>query len=371
MDWTFERVFYGNKKELDLKSIWDFLGRGYYFIPRTLFTGYYRAVKRVGDYHGLYRTIEKPFPDAIEAQRPTGKFALHLSGGFDSSILAKLYDREDADYIHLTGPESHKARALAATLKGTLHEIEITPEVFIREADELTALLPEPYPFEDVVYAYLASKKAKALGHTLIVAGDGGDGIFGGACVGPYSRKSIIIWKTIDPNQLLGMETLQPFMHTALYAWSTATLNPRLTNRDKLFAQQYCRELGMPEEVTGQKKGYWAGSLGTRVDENVLAHMTDVVDRSDYRWVRQFEFLSTPPADLLFRQYGLVKWLQVNYQERLEDQEIQELSRKARERSAMEKKTASALRRKELIKRYSPAFLRRTAKQVGRWIVKP
>lgn len=78
MDWTFERVFYGSKKELDLKSIWDFLGRGYYFTPRTLFTGYYRAVKRVGDYHGLYRTIEKPFPDMIEAQRPTGKFALHL-----------------------------------------------------------------------------------------------------------------------------------------------------------------------------------------------------------------------------------------------------------------------------------------------------
>lgn len=364
MNWTFERVFYGDRNGLDLKSMWDFLMRGYYFIPRTLFQGYYRAVIRVGDYDEVYRRIRKPFPDAIEAQRPDGKFALHLSGGFDSSILAKLYDRPDADYIHLTGPESGKARALAATLKGTLHEIQITPERYIHEAEEMIARLPEPYPFEDIVYAYIASKKARELGHSLIVAGDGGDGIFGGAYVGPYSRKAVIAWKTIDPNRLLGLETLQPFMHSALYAWSKTALDPKLTDRDKRFAQEYCRQLGMPEEVAGQKKGYWAGSLGTRANDKVIAHMAAVVDNSDYRWIKEFKFPAEPTADLPFRQYGLVKWLQANYKERLDAQEIRELSQKVHHVSAAEEKRARDTRRKELVYRYCPRGIIRTARHV-------
>jgi hypothetical protein len=116
MNWTFERTFYGDKQGLNLRSIRDFLMRGYYPIPCTLFNGYYRAVRRVGDHDRLYSCVRKPFPDVLLAQKPDERFALHLSGGFDSSILAKLYDRDDADYIHLTGPESHKARALGAIL---------------------------------------------------------------------------------------------------------------------------------------------------------------------------------------------------------------------------------------------------------------
>lgn len=104
------------------------------------------------------------------------KSALHLSGGSDSAILAKLYDRPDADYIHLTGPESGKARSLVATLEGTLHEIQITAERFIEAADAVVGHFTEPYAYEDVVFAYIASEKAKAVGHTLVLAGDGGDG---------------------------------------------------------------------------------------------------------------------------------------------------------------------------------------------------
>ncbi len=354
MGWTFERVFYGNKNGLDFKSIWDFLVRGYYFIPRTLFRDYYRVTVRVGDYDAVYRRIQKPFPDAIEAQRPDGKFALHLSGGFDSAILAKLYDRPEADYIHLTGPESPKARALAAMLQGTLHEIQITPERYIQEAEEIIGRLPEPYPFVDIVYAYIASKKAKELGHSLIVAGDGGDGIFGGAHIGPYCRKALIPWKTIDPNRLLGLETLQPFQHSALYAWSKVMLDPKQTSRDKRFAQEYCRQLGMPEEVVGQKKGYWAGSLGIRTNDTVLAHMAAAIDDSDYTWVRQFEFPSPPYADLPFRQYGLVKWLQVNYKERLDAREIEECREQVVRTNAAERRRARDARVQGIVRRYCP-----------------
>lgn len=319
MSWTFERRFYGSPDGLDLHSIGEYLMRAYYFIPRTLFRGLYRAVVRVGDHDGIYARVERPWPDILEAQRPEQKFALHLSGGFDSSILATLYDRPDADYIHLTGPESDKARALATRLRGSLHEIEITTERFIETADELTPRLPEPYAFEDVVYCYLASRKAKELGHTLVVSGDGGDGILGGAPSYPYGRKSYGIWKTLDPDGVLGLRTLLPFMHSGLYAWAMTTLPPEDRDRDKRFAARYCRSLGMPPVVTQQKKGFWAGGHGMRNDSKVLQHMEAVVADSDYRCIRDIRFPSEPLPALPFRQYSLVKWLQANHQERLAD----------------------------------------------------
>jgi hypothetical protein len=354
MTWTFERVFYGNREGLNLKSMRDFLLQGYYSIPYTLLDGYYRSVHRVGEHDSIYAQVTQPFPDVLLAQRPQGKFALHLSGGFDSAILAQLYDRADIDYIHFTGPESIKARALAATLKGTLHEILITPGLFLETAEQVVPRLPEPYAFEDIVYAYLASKKAKELGHTLVVAGDGGDGVFGGAYVGPYSRKACIVWKTIDPNRLLGLQTLQPYMHTALYAWSKTTLSPRQAGYDKRFAAEYCRQLGMPREICEQVKVPWGGSHGIRTHPDVIAHFTAAIDNSDYAWIRQFEFPRNPAADLLFRQYGLVRWLQTNYKPRLEPSEIRQQCEQFRQFNAQERDTASTRRRKEAIKQYCP-----------------
>ncbi len=262
MSWTFERVFYGHKGGLNLDAIHRYLYRAYYPIPETLFTGYYRAVYRVGDHDRLYERIERPFPDALEAQRPSGKFALHFSGGFDSAILAKLYDRPDADYIHFTGPESPKARALASTLKGTLHEIQITPELFIREADELCPRLTEPYAFEDTVYAYIASKKAKELGHTLVLTGDGGDWVFGGYLVGPDSQLAADVWKTLEPHRILGVETSAPLAHLVLELWSNTSVPEKDRRTDKRFARRYCQELGMPEEIVTQRKTPLVGDPG-------------------------------------------------------------------------------------------------------------
>ncbi len=194
MHWTFEKVFWGAKAGLDMRSVKAFLAEGYYRLPCTLFEGYYRSVSRPGDHDDLYCRINKPFPDALLAQKPEGPFALHFSGGYDSSLLAKLYDSEEVDYIHFVGPESAKARVLAATLKGRLHEIVMTPEVFIQEAEEVLPQLREPYAYHDVVFAYIASKKAKELGHSLVLTGDGGDPVFGGYNVGVDSAEAADIW---------------------------------------------------------------------------------------------------------------------------------------------------------------------------------
>ncbi len=172
------RSFTASRAGSSLPNIKQFLAQGCCPIPQTLFEGYYKGVYRVGDYDSLYTRIEKPFPDAVIAQKPEGRFAMHFSGGYDSALLAKLYDGKEVDYIHFVGPDSPKARALAATLKGELHEITVTPERFIQTAETILPQLREPHAFHDVVFAYIASEKAKQLGHTLIVTGDGGDGVF-------------------------------------------------------------------------------------------------------------------------------------------------------------------------------------------------
>lgn len=323
MHWSFRRIFYGEPSGVDLAAIRDFLARGYSHIPRTLQAGRFRAVVRTGNHDAVYTHIGKPFPDILIAQKPAGSFALQFSGGFDSAILAALYDAPGADYIHFTGPESAKARALAATLKGRLHELSITPELFIETAEAIAPRMPEPYAFEDVIFAFLASARAKELGHSLVVTGDGGDGIFGGAMTGPYTRKAFVIWKSIDPNNLLGLQTLQPYMHSGLYAWAKSMLPERERGFDKRFAAKFCRELGLPQEVCGQRKGYWAGSLAMRHNEQVQQHFRSVVERSDYAWVRDIRRRGRTSPDLWFRMFGLVRWLEANHSPHLHGHEVE------------------------------------------------
>lgn len=114
-------------------------------------------------------------------------------------------------------------------------------------------------------------------------------------------------WKTIKPNRLLGLETLQPYLHPGPYAWSKAMLDPRGVARDKRFARDVCRELGMPQTVVEQKELPWAGSLGIREDPKIVDHVQGGIQASDYRWVTQLEPSAPPRPALLFCQYSLVK----------------------------------------------------------------
>jgi hypothetical protein len=120
----------------------------------------------------------------------------------------------------------------------------------------------------------------------------------------------------------------------------------------------------MPEEIVSQQKQYWAGSIGARSSEKVLAHMAAVVDNSDYDWIRQFRFPTVPRQGLPFRQYGLVTWLQAHYKERLEADEVRELSRRVQEVNVTERKKASYLQRKEFVTRYCPRLLLRMVRRI-------
>ncbi len=357
MYWTFEKVFYGKKNALSVPNVKQFLARAFNPIPHTLFDGYYKAVHRVGDHNQLAARIEKPFPDAIIAQKPEGRFALHFSGGYDSSLLAQLYDGPDVDYIHLIGPETPKARILAATLKGKLHELTVTADVFIEAAEALVPQMREPYAFNDVVFAYIASRKAKELGHTLILTGDGGDPVFGGYNVGIDTGESADIWKTLEPHRVLGLESFQPLMHTILDTWSKTTIPLEDRKKDKLFLRRYLQGLGMPEEIVMQKKVPWAGSLGMRDDQKVNDHMQATIEASDYRWITEFTYPTPPVIGLQFRQYEVVKHLEAAYKKKLEKAEIEKLRQEIRQLNAADEAAAERARRKARLKSVIPPIL--------------
>jgi len=371
MYWTFEKVFYGKKSGLSVPNVKQFLAQGYCPIPHTLFAGYYRAVHRVGDHDQLASRIEKPFPDAVTVQKPEGRFAMHFSGGYDSSLLAQLYDGPDVDYLHLVGPETPKARILAATLKGKMHELTVTADDFIEAAEALTPQMREPYAFNDVVFAYIASRKAKELGHTLVLTGDGGDPVFGGYNVGIDSGESADIWKTLEPHRILGLKSFQPLMHSILDAWSRTTVPLEERKKDKLFLRRYLQGLGMPEEIVMQKKIPWAGSLGIRNDQKVSDHMQAAIDASDYRWITEFTYPTPPVIGLQFRQYELVKHLEAAYKSKLDQAETERLRQEVRQLNAVDDAAAERARRKAQLKSLIPPILLKATERMRRRPVRP
>lgn len=300
--WEFKRRFIGEKKEFDLERIKHFLNKGYFKPPFTVFNQ-----KRELYIEGDYTIKSNTFPEMLIEQNPNKKFALHLSGGFDSSILAKLYDREDATYIHIGYKEYPKAKALADTLKGELIRFDIDIKEWLKTADEILPKYTEPECDPASVLSYIASKKAKDKGYDLIITGDMSDDLFGGHGWGPDSEFAMDMWKSIEPNRLLGLKTFLPFGHPKIREWVKKNLLPAQVKFDKLFLRNYCKQLGLPDKIVNQEKAGWSGCWDFLNYPGIMDHLKSVIDMSNY------EFKDFPVDGTgLFRKYSLIKWLEVN-----------------------------------------------------------
>lgn len=310
--WTFKKEFYGSKKgKLDLKRVRDFLEIGHTLIPYTLIKGYFRTVYWDGGYNKIYRHIARPWPDLLIAQKPNHKFAMHLSGGFDSSILAYLYDSPNADYFHVRGPETDKAEAMGELLKGNLHILDVSSEEYIETAETVLGRYTEPECDAAGVLTYIASNEAKRNGHDLIITGDCADTILGGHTWGPHSEKAVDIWKTLEPNNLLGLKTLMPFGHPGLKAWVKTTLSPELVDYNKTFLRQYARQIGLPDIITQQNKMGWGGCWEFANSTIVKERMQSAIHKSKFEWLQKIVHYKREYS--LFRLYALVLWLDNNY----------------------------------------------------------
>jgi asparagine synthase (glutamine-hydrolysing) len=197
---------------IDPQAIFDYL---YFHIipsPRTIYQGIFRLS---AGHYGLFEngqltiaaywvpSFEEPrqasfdalkdefrglLRESVAAQLDGGKPACFLSGGTDSSTVAGMvglasgqtaatysigFDAQGYD-------EMEYARLAAKHFKTEHHEYYVTPADLVRSIPLVAAHYDQPFGNSSALPAYYCAKMAREDGVTKILAGDGGDELFGG-----------------------------------------------------------------------------------------------------------------------------------------------------------------------------------------------
>lgn len=125
--------------------------------------------------------------DAVREQLDGGRPGCFLSGGTDSStvagMIAKVAGRVATFSIGFEAEgydEMAFARIAARHFGAEHHEYYVTPDDLVRSIPHVAASFDQPFGNSSVVPAYFCVKMAKEAGVTRLLAGDGGDELFGG-----------------------------------------------------------------------------------------------------------------------------------------------------------------------------------------------
>lgn len=202
----------GNDADLDPQALYDYL---YFHMipgPRTVFkavfrlpAGHYALFENgkltvapwwkphfnenrrapLGELKAEFRQI---LLDAVRERLDGDTTGCFLSGGTDSSTVAGLLREvtgqaprafsigfEAAGY-----DEMEYARIAARHFGAEHHEYYVTPDDLVRSIPEVAASYDQPFGNSSVVPAFYCTKAAREAGLTRILAGDGGDELFGG-----------------------------------------------------------------------------------------------------------------------------------------------------------------------------------------------
>jgi asparagine synthase (glutamine-hydrolysing) len=198
------------RPEVDPQSLFDYL---YFHVipsPRTV----YRGIYRLPPGHSLWfengqiqidrywapEFVEAPaslqtqgaaFRDllakAVERQLSNGKPACFLSGGTDSSTVAGMTKQVAGKVSTYSigfaaeGYDEMQFARIAARHFGTdHHEYYVSPEDLIRSIPSVATHYDQPFGNSSVLPAYYCARMAREDGATRLLAGDGGDELFGG-----------------------------------------------------------------------------------------------------------------------------------------------------------------------------------------------
>lgn len=126
--------------------------------------------------------------NAVASQLDGGKPGCFLSGGTDSSTVAGMVEQATgqraATYsigFEAEGyDEMEYARLAARHFKTDHHEYYVTPDDLVASIPLVAQHYDQPFGNSSALPAYYCAKMAKADGVTRILAGDGGDELFGG-----------------------------------------------------------------------------------------------------------------------------------------------------------------------------------------------
>jgi asparagine synthase (glutamine-hydrolysing) len=198
--------------EIDPQAIFDYL---YFHVipsPRTIFKGVFRlppghcAVFENGSlsvspyWVPEFSELENPsFVDlrtefrlllryAVARQLDGGKPGCFLSGGTDSSTVAGMIGEVSGQpaVTYSIGfeaegyDEMEYARIAARHFKTEHHEYYVTPDDLVRSIPSVAQYYDQPFGNSSALPAYYCAKMAREDGVSKILAGDGGDELFGG-----------------------------------------------------------------------------------------------------------------------------------------------------------------------------------------------
>ena len=157
---------------------------------------------------------------AVRQQLDGSKPACFLSGGTDSSTVAgmvtKVAGRPAATYsigFDAQGYDEMAYARIAARHFGTdHHEYYVTPEDLVRDIPTVAAHYDQPFGNSSAVPAFCCARVAREDGVTRLLAGDGGDELFGGNS--RYAKQRVFGWYSAVPGPLRAV--LEPLSATGL-----------------------------------------------------------------------------------------------------------------------------------------------------------
>jgi len=218
--------------EIDPQAIFDYLFFHAIPSPRTIFKGVFRlppghyalfengqltvAPYWVAVFEERTNVSFEPLRDefrhllrnAVSTQLDGSKPACFLSGGTDSSTVAGMIGEAcgqaastysigfDADGYD----EMAFARIAANRFKTDHHEYYVTPDDLVRSIADVAGHYDQPFGNSSSLPAYYCAQMAKSDGVTKILAGDGGDELFGGNS--RYAKQRVFGWYDLLPSSL-------------------------------------------------------------------------------------------------------------------------------------------------------------------------
>lgn len=224
---------------IDPQAIFDYLYFHCIPSPRTIFEGVYRlpaghfavyedgrlevqpywtpefSVSESIDFSSARTAFLGLVEGAVSAQLDGSKPACFLSGGTDSStvagMLSKVSSVRPATYsigFDAKGYDEMAYARLAAKHFGTEHhEIYFTPQDLVANIPKVAAFYDQPFGNSSALPAFHCARIAASDGVSRILAGDGGDELFGGNS--RYAKQRIFgWWKSVPP--LLRDGLIQP-----------------------------------------------------------------------------------------------------------------------------------------------------------------
>jgi asparagine synthase (glutamine-hydrolysing) len=165
---------------------------------------------RRADFNQARERFLQILQDGVASALDGGKPGCFLSGGTDSSTVAgmisRVSNRQAATYsigFDAQGYDEMAFARIAARHFGTEHhEYYVTPSDLVQQMAEVAASYDQPFGNSSALPAYFCAKMARDDGVTRLLAGDGGDELFGGNS--RYAKQRVFGWYGGVPSLLKG-----------------------------------------------------------------------------------------------------------------------------------------------------------------------